>query len=177
MDTLTIMISKAKVLKNKIKLFLSKGYRIKVGKNSYMLFKKEEDYEILIYLERVFFDLFKNILFINDEHKEIRVFFRLSLIENYVKRLPEIKIKILYDKNKCKNSFVIRFPNIRLIDYSELEDEIWENLDDLQNKDLEYKYIDFTDILKDVISVNYYKKICFITTLLINNNSFNKQQH
>ena len=60
MDTFTIMISKAKFFKNKIKLFLSKGFRIKVGKNSYILFKKEEDYVNLIYLESVFFDLIKN---------------------------------------------------------------------------------------------------------------------
>ena len=55
------------------------------------MFKKEEDYEILIYLERAFFDLFKNLLF-KDEDKAIRVFFRMTLIENYFKKLPEIKI-------------------------------------------------------------------------------------
>ena len=74
-----IMISIAKFFKNKLQLFLSKGYKIKVDKNSYLLFEKEEHYEILIYLERVFFYLFKNILFIDDddddEHKKIRVFF------------------------------------------------------------------------------------------------------
>ena len=51
-----------------------KGYKIKVDKNSYILFKKEEDYEILIYLERTFFDLFKNLLFNDDDDQEIRVF-------------------------------------------------------------------------------------------------------
>ena len=59
------------------------------------MFEKEH-YEILIYLERVFFDLFKNILFINDdddEHKKIRVFFRTTLIGKYVEKLPNIKIK------------------------------------------------------------------------------------
>ena len=48
------MISKVNFLKNKIKLFVSNGYRIKVGKNSYILFKKEEDYVNLIHIERVF---------------------------------------------------------------------------------------------------------------------------
>ena len=33
---------------------MSKGYRIKVEKNSYMLFKQEEDYVNLINIERVF---------------------------------------------------------------------------------------------------------------------------
>ena len=63
------MISKVNFLKNKIKLFMSNGYRIKVGKNSYILFKKEEDYVNLIHIERVFFDLFKNLLFKHDEDK------------------------------------------------------------------------------------------------------------
>ena len=75
MDSLTIMINKAKFLKNKIKLCLSNGYRIKVGKNSYILLKKE-DYENLIYLERALFDLFENLFFNNDEDKKIRLFFR-----------------------------------------------------------------------------------------------------
>ena len=55
-----------KIFKNKLLLSLCKGFKIKVDKNSYMLFKKEEDYDILFYLERVFFDLYKNLLF-NDE--------------------------------------------------------------------------------------------------------------
>ena len=42
MDTFTIMISKAKFLKNKIKLFLSKGYRIKVGKIAISCLKKKK---------------------------------------------------------------------------------------------------------------------------------------
>ena len=68
-----------KIFKNKLLLSLSKGFKIKIDKNNYMLFKKEEDYNILFYLERIFFDLNKNLLF-NDEKEEIRVFFRLSLI-------------------------------------------------------------------------------------------------
>ena len=38
-----------------------------------MLFKKEEVYDILFHLERVFFDLYKNLLFNNDD-EIIRVF-------------------------------------------------------------------------------------------------------
>ena len=33
---------------------MTSGYRIKVGKNSYILLKKEEEYLNLVYLERVF---------------------------------------------------------------------------------------------------------------------------
>ena len=92
------MISKVNFLKNKIKLFMSNGIRIKVGKNSYILFKKE-DYVNLIHIERVFFDLFKNLLLKHDEYKNIRLFFRLSLTEKYIESLSEIKIRILYDEN------------------------------------------------------------------------------
>ena len=67
MDLLTIMINIAKFFKNKLLLSLSKGFKIKVDKNSYMLFKKEEDYDILFCLERMFFDLYKNLLFNDDE--------------------------------------------------------------------------------------------------------------
>ena len=74
MEILTIVESIAKFFKNKLQFSLSKDYKIKVDKKSYILLKKEEDYEILFYLERLFFDLCKNLLF-NDEDKAIRVFF------------------------------------------------------------------------------------------------------
>ena len=153
------MIRKANFLKNKIKLFMSGGYRIKLDKNNYILFKKEEDYKILFYLERVFFDLFKSILF-NDEHKSIRVFFRMTLIENYYKNLPEIKIKIFYVKHKFKNPFKIKLPNLSCLDYfhySEVFCESLENLGDLENKELEYKFFDLIDKIKDKINIKYYK--------------------
>ena len=101
MSIMIKMISKVNFLKNKIKFFMSKGYRIKVEKNRYILFKKE-DYVNLINIERVFFDLFKNLLFKHDEDKNIRLFFRLLLIEKYIKSLSEIKIRILFDEKNLK---------------------------------------------------------------------------
>ena len=163
MEMSTIMVSIAKFFRIKLQLFLSKGYKIKVGKKSYLLFEKEEHYEILIYLERVFFDLFRNILFINDEddeHKKIRVFFRMTLIEKYVKKLPVIKIKIFYDKHKCKNPFEVRFPILSYLDYdsdSDVENEILENLEDLRDEELEYMIADLTFIINEIINVKYYK--------------------
>ena len=154
------MISIARFIKNKLQLFLSEGYKIKVDKKSYSLFEKEEHYEILIYLERVFFDLFKNLMFINDEHKKIRVFFRITLIEKYIKKLPEIKIKSFYDKQKCKNPFEIRFPNLRYLGYScylDVVNEIRENIEDLRNREIEDKFIDLTDIINKKINIKYYK--------------------
>ena len=158
MDLLTIMINIAKFFKNKLQLSLIKGYKIKVDKNSYILFKKEEDYEILIYLERVFFDLFKNLLF-NDD-KEIRVFFRLSLIKKYVKKLPKIKIKIFYDKNKCKNPTRIKFTNLSYLDYSnyeEIVDRIQEKIEDFYNKDIDYMYSGLAHKINKKINMKYYK--------------------
>ena len=119
-----------KIFKNKLLLSLSKGFKIKVDKNSYMLFKKEEDYDILFYLERVFFDLYKNLLFIDEI---IRVFFRLSLIKILLEKLSEIKLKFFYDKSKYENPFRIKFPNLSYLDYNdykEIDTDIQGNLSD-----------------------------------------------
>ena len=61
--------------KNKLLLSLSKDFKIKLDKNNYMLFKKEEDYNILFYLERIFFDLNKNLLCSYDEKEKVKFFF------------------------------------------------------------------------------------------------------
>ena len=84
----------------------------------------------------------------------------MTLIENYYKNLPEIKIKIFYVKHKCKNPFKIKLPNLSCLDYfhySEVFCEILENLGDLENKGLEYKFFDLIDKIKDKINIKYYK--------------------
>ena len=93
------------------------GYRIKVGENGYILFKKEEDYLNLFCLEKAFFDFYNN-LFLDKEG--IRLFFRLTLIEKYIESLTKnkskiknkIKIKILYDEDKSENPLEMKFPSI-----------------------------------------------------------------
>ena len=47
------MVRIAKFFKNKILLFLGKAYKIKIDNKCYLLFEKEEHYEILSYLETV----------------------------------------------------------------------------------------------------------------------------
>ena len=79
-----------------------------------MLFKKEEDYDILFYLERVFFDLYKNLLY-NDEI--IRVIFRLSLMKIFLEKLSRIEFKIFYDISIYENPFRTKFPNLIYLDY------------------------------------------------------------
>ena len=85
-----IMVGIVNSFKNKILLFLGKAYKIKIDNKCYLLFVKEEHYEMLSYLERVILDLIKNNILSNDENRKIRVFFRMSVIENYVKKLPKI---------------------------------------------------------------------------------------
>ena len=161
------MFSKVNFLKNKIKLFISNGYRIKVGKNSYILFKKE-DYMNLIYLERVFFDLFKNLIFNYDEDRKIRLFFRLTLIEKYIESLFRIKIRILYDITKSENPLKIKIQNIWHNDVLKLNNIIQEKIVDLENKETDYKYQDIVNLLSYVIKVKYYKRN------LHRNNSFHE---
>ena len=145
------MFSKLNFLKNKTKLFMSNGYRIKVGKNSYILFKKEEDYVNLIHIERVFFYLFKNLLF-KHEDINIRLFFRLLLIEKYIESLSEIKFRILYDERKSENPLKIKFPNISQTEITELESEIREKMEDLKNKHIVFKYVEVINQLNYLIN-------------------------
>ena len=73
----------AKILKDKIKSFLKKGWFVKIDDNNFLLFEKEEHYFALRTLERILFDLFENIKF-EKEEKEIGVSVRLSLIMKYI---------------------------------------------------------------------------------------------
>ena len=92
------MVRIVKSFKNKILLFLGKAYKIKIDNKCYLLFEKEEHYEILSYLERVILDLIKNNILSNYEHRKIRFFFRISVVENYVKNYPKLILKLLIIK-------------------------------------------------------------------------------
>ena len=150
-----------KFFKKKLLLSLSKGFKIKVGKNIYMLFKKEEDYDILFYLERVFFDLYKNLLY-NDEI--IRVIFRLSLIKLFLEKLSRIEFKIFYDISIYENPFRTKFPNLIYLDYydyKEFDIVIQEKLtDEIQEKISDHignLYYDVIFNLSEKINIKYYK--------------------
>ena len=61
---------------------------------------------------------------------------------------------------KCKNPFEIKFPNLSYLDYnnySDVENEIMENLEDFGNKELEYKISDLTFKINEIINMKYYK--------------------
>ena len=157
------------IFKNKLLSSLSKGFKIKVDKNSYMLFIKEEDYDILFYLERVYFDLYKNLLF-NDEI--IRGFFRLSLIKILLEKLSEIKLKIFYDKSKYENPFRIKFPDLSYLDYNdykEIDTDIQGNLSDEFVEKIRNNYGKIGNLYSEVvykfytkIDIKYYK-LCLKT--------------
>ena len=139
---------------------MTKGYRIKVGKNSYILFKKEEDYLYLFFLEKVYFDFYNNLFFKQDE--KIRSFFRLSLIQKYIESLSQIEIVILYNREKIENPFDIKFPNVGYLSFLDTIDteycEIFEKMKDYRKEYLENKYIDGIDLLRKKIRVKYLKR-------------------
>ena len=109
MQSKTEKIDDVELMKNKENFMNLKGYRIKVGEDNIILFEKEEDYLVLFYIEKLIFDFYNNLFY---EKEGIRLFFRLSVLEKFIKCLREIKIKLFYDKDEYKNPLKIMFPNI-----------------------------------------------------------------
>ena len=161
------MLSFLSTFKNKLLLSLSKDFKIKLDKNNYMLFKKEEDYNILFYLQRIFFDLNKNLLYNYDEKEKIKVFFRLSLIRIILENLFEIEFKIFYDKRKYENPFIIKFPNLSYLycnNFKEIDILIQNILSDEFVEKLRVNYGEINNLLGDVLfnlgskfNIKYYK--------------------
>ena len=153
-------IENAIFLKDKMKFFKSKGYRIKVDENSYMLFKKEEDYLKLFFLEKFYVDFYKNLYSKQDER--IRLFFRISLIQKYIESLSQIEIVVLNDSRKTENPFKVKFPELAYIDRIDLTEigcyEIFDLLEDTGNEVLVDKFIESIILLGKVIRVKYLKK-------------------
>ena len=153
------MVGNDKFFKNKITFLKMEGYRIKIAENSYILFEKEEDYLNILYLEKVLFDFNNNLLFKQD--KEIRLYFRLSLIEKYIKSLPKFSIKILYDESKFENPFKIKFPNICYLDHYDKREDYMEKITELKRPiceriSLEGKFIKVINPVYRKTSIQYY---------------------
>ena len=72
-------IKSIRLLKNKEKFMNLKGFRIKVGVDTFILFEKEEYYLVLFYIEKVFFDFHNNLF---NEKEGIRLFFRFLCWKN-----------------------------------------------------------------------------------------------
>ena len=90
---LTIMV------KRFAKLLQSKGYKLKVNKNSYLVFKSKEYFKNIESLERSLFDLVKYCLIGEDEDKQNNILMRMLIIENYLETLPLTVVKI-YEHQK-----------------------------------------------------------------------------
>ena len=133
---------------------------IKTDNKCYLLFEKEEYYEILFYLEKVILDLIKNNILSNlDEHGKIRVFFRMSVIENYVKKLPKIEIETFVYEKVCGYSFEKKFPNLWSLDCC---DSLFEDiLLILVSMDLKVKFLDLAELINDKIRKKFLLRISF----------------
>ena len=153
--------------KIKKKIFKMKGYRIKVGENGYILFKKEEDYLNLFCLDKAFFEFYNN-LFLDKEG--IRLFVRLSLIEKCIESLTKnknkfrIRFKILYDEYKSENLLEMKFPDMTCVGHWDIEQKVFDKIKEmeemkkLENIPLEKKYMSIKIKMEQLIDVKYFKR-------------------
>ena len=169
------MKREAELLKIRKEFLEMEGYRIEVAENSFILFENEEDYLNIFYLEKVIFDFINNLLYNEDKDKEIRIYFRLSLIEKYLKSLPKFrKIKIFYDDTNYENPFKIKFPFICCFEdldkrckyLDEIVDLHRRNNDGINENDcqlyegkcLDKKFFNIINLLYNRIDIEYYKR-------------------
>ena len=134
-----------------------KGYRIKIGEDTYILFKNEAFCLQMLYLEKVYFDLHKQ-LFNNKE--VISLFFRLKTLNTYLeyfrKYYNTIKIKVYYDKLKYENPLKIAFPNLSCCQDYNMGEEIMDEILNLENEQLEDVYFDVKYLVNNTIDVRYF---------------------
>ena len=133
-----------------------KGYRIKVGEDTYTLFKNEAFYLQMLYLEKVYFDLHKQ-LFNNKE--VISLIFRLKTLKTYLeyfrKYYNALKINVYYDRRKYENPLKIKFPNLSCCEDYSMGKEIVDEIIKLENEQLEDAYFDVKNLVNDTIDVSY----------------------
>ena len=82
--------NKKQKLTKKEKFMNLKGYRIKIGEDTYILFENEAFYLQMLYLEKVYFDIHKQ-LFNNKE--VISLFFRLKTLKTILNIFVNIIIQ------------------------------------------------------------------------------------
>ena len=164
-----------KIMKEFLKI---EGYRIEVSERSFILFEDEEHYMNVFYLEKVIFDFINNLLYSEDIGKEIRVYFRLSLIKKYLESLERCRIiKIFYVDTKCENPFKIKFPFISYFEDNDKKQEYYHKIKELhrtkkkgkkeiKRKDCQlyegnrlYKnFVRFYKLLSRRIDIKYYRR-------------------
>ena len=154
------MVSCVEFTKDEIISCITKGYKVKVDKKSYLFFEKEEDYLNLFILEKVYNDLYNNLF--SNRDCEIRSYFRMTLIEKFIESLPPIRIIVSYDYNRSENPFKVKFPNVgelNIITNKAFNEEIFDKFEDIENEDLQEKYEKSMLMLEDEkIKVRYFIK-------------------
>ena len=148
--------NKKQKLTKKEKFMNLKGYRIKVGEDTYILFKNEAFYLQLLYLEKVYFDIHKQ-LFNNKE--VISLIFRLKTLKTYLeyfrKYYNAIKITVYYDRRKYENPLKFKFPNLSCCEDYNMGKEIVDEIINLENEQLEDAYFDVKHLVNDTIDVRH----------------------
>ena len=139
-------------MKNKENFMKMRGYRIKVGEDSYILFKNEEYYLLMSYFEKVFFDFHKQLF---DKKEVISLLFRLETLKTYLEKWRVIPIHVCYDKRKYENPLKINFPNLSFCGDYEMGMEIEDEIEDLNNDQLMDSYEHIKVILSRIIKVDY----------------------
>ena len=84
----------------------------------------------IFYLEKVLFDFYRNVIFKKDN--EVGLHFHLSLIEKYIKSLPEFNIKIFHDERKSENPFKMKFPNICYSDDFKMSGDFYDVISEMK---------------------------------------------
>ena len=147
-----------KICIKKEKFMKLEGYRIKVGEDTYILFKNEAFYLQMLYLEKVYFDIYKQ-LFNNKE--VLPLIFRLNTLEIYLKYFMKyyhsIQIKVFYDRRKYENPLKIKFPNLTWRVDEDRKEEIEEEIDNFENLQLSEAFIYHDYLLGKIMNVSYTK--------------------
>ena len=149
-----------KLLKEKEKFMKLKGYRIKVGEDTFILFKNEAFYLQMLYLEKVVFDIHKQLF---NRKEVISLIFRLKTLRIYLKYFMKhyrsIKINVFYDRSKYENPLKIKFPHLTCCVDNDRKEEIEDEIFNYENEQLEDTYFKIIYWVIDAIDVKYTKKI------------------
>ena len=147
------------LIKTKEKFMKLKGYRIKVGKDTFLLFKNEAFYLQMLYFEKVFIDFHKQLF---NGKEAISLIFRLTTLRKYLryfqKHYGETKVRVFYDKRRYENPLKIKFPNLTCCLDPDRREEIEEEIENLENKQLKFVYDRIKSWVSDAVFAKYVVK-------------------
>ena len=113
----------------------------------------------MLYLEKVFFDIHKQLL---NRKEVISLIFRLKTLRIYlkyfIKHYHSIKINVFYDKRKYENPLKIKFPHLTCCVDNDRQEKIEYEIFNYENEQLEDAYFKIIYWVIDAIDVKYTKK-------------------